>query len=152
MNFAYQQLFSVCEDGWTYLDRTKSCYKYVDTRLSWNEARESCQTLAPDYGDLASVHDDPTNNFLSLLTNHEAWLGGYEETEGSWIWSDGTSWDYVHWGPSEPNNGKGGTEDYLQNNRYASGGLATWNDAPLNASYIEGYICQYRLKGIYQLQ
>ena len=54
----------------------------------------------------------------------------------SWIWSDGTSRDYVHWGPSEPNNGKGGTEDYLQNNRYASGGLATWNDAPLNASYM----------------
>ena len=34
------------------------------------------------------------------------WLGGHDiGTEGSWSWSDGSSWSFVNWRENHPNNG-----------------------------------------------
>ena len=44
-------------------------------------------------GDLASVPDEQTQEFLAALTSKTVYIGGRLE-EGSWVWSDGTPWQY----------------------------------------------------------
>ena len=114
--------------------------------MSWTEARTQCQTIAPYNGDLASVPDQATNDFLTTLTTEVAWLGGNDlESEGVWIWTDGTPWSFESWNSGEPSNG-GGNESFLELNYANVGG---WNDAPLDAMDLTyptgGYICQYKI-------
>ena len=63
--------------GW--VSYSEYCYQYVSTPASWNEARRTCQSLAPDdkQGDLASV-SDRFNNW-----GYESWLEGEPNNGGS---------------------------------------------------------------------
>ena len=56
-----------CADGWTCSYHNGLCYKYQSTKLPWTEARAHCQGLSAG-GDLASVPDQATNDFLTTLT------------------------------------------------------------------------------------
>ena len=113
------------------------------------EARASCQanTPAPYNGDLASVPDQATNDFLTTLTTDLVWIGGNDiDTEGTWVWSDGTPWNYDSWRPGEPTN-TNGEEDGLVLN-YGETGL--WNDLSVDGALcsdcpVPGYICQHKI-------
>ena len=91
------------------------------------------------HGELASVHDQETNEFLSTLTQVDSWLGGYQDDQDNWMWSDGSIWNYANWNTNQPDNGRG-VEDYLQTNHF---GIGLWNDLPVEHPIIVGYICQY---------
>ena len=93
-------------------------------------------------GELASVHDQETNEFLSSLTQVDSWLGGYQDDQDNWMWSDGSIWNYANWGPNLPDDCCGG-EDYLQTNFHLASNIGIWNDLPLKHHFIVGYICQY---------
>ena len=90
-------------------------------------------------GDLASVPDQDTNNFLASLTTSRVWIGGHDsDQEGTWAWSDGTPWDFQNWASGEPGNHNNVTDqDYLYIN-YQSAGL--WDDA--GTEFRTGFICQ----------
>ena len=58
---------SECLAGWTYYRRTRYCYKFYNTAKTWQEAGRQCQDIGSQHGgtgELASVHDGQTVNFL----------------------------------------------------------------------------------------
>ena len=108
--------------------------------MTWAEARSFCQTDAPGEGDLASIHDKATNDFLTTLTTEYSLIGGTDEgSEGVWRWSDGSSWDYENWHSGEPNNAGGGQQVALKvAQKYTDTG--TWDDGYDYRNY--PFICQ----------
>ena len=57
--------------------------------------------------------------------------------EGTYVWSDGTSFNFAKWTKGEPNN-RGGNEDCIHTNW---GHGSSWNDVP--CSYKYNYICKF---------
>eukprot|EP00957_Ditylum_brightwellii_P108301 8262164-Ditylum_brightwellii.AAC.1 len=63
--------------------------------------------IANDWGgDLASVHSEEENNFISQISGYgygPLHLGGRrginfdEKHNNEWSWSDGSNWDYIQW-------------------------------------------------------
>ena len=134
-------IFPVCENDWISYSPTGGCYKYFPTWMSWEDARRYCQLNVPyNIGDLAAVPDAGTNDFLQqLIQGAYVWVGGFhDENTTSWMWSDGTPWNYHNWYPGQPNNGDG-VQTHLAFNVDSSG---FWDD-----EFKEGeksFICHYR--------
>ena len=104
----------------------------MDTKLSWNDAEQECQSFG---GNLASIPNEATNNFLNNLREKRfRWIGGYDfNTGGEWKWSDGSPWSYTNWNKGYPMNTEG--KDYLS--MFADGDWGDFHDAQLR------FICQY---------
>ncbi|XP_039631852.1 lectin-like [Polypterus senegalus] len=129
--------FEICQPGWE--DYHTKCYKYFSMRKTWIDAESYCGSLG---GNLASVHSSGENYFITKLIkrsdSHEpiTWLGGSNSVQiSSWLWTDGSKWDFVNWYPGEPNN-SGGNEHCLHTNFDAQGG---WND--INCGYQYSFVC-----------
>jgi len=121
-----------CEVGWIYFNHTEKCYKYYPEQMTPTDASIYCKK---NKGLLASIHDILTNNFISNITNdYPVWIGGLKQK--SWIWEDGSLWDYAPWAPNEPNN-QLGNKNYLMTNWPSRG---EWNDA--SNSYKFHLVCQ----------
>ena len=130
-----------CADGWTYSNHNGLCYKYQSTKLPWTEARAYCQDLSAG-GDLASVPDQATNDFLrkhvTTVPTVPSWIGATDEgSEGSWRWSDGSAWGYENWAPGNPDNFNSNQHHALFNWGQGSG---LWDDADDYWAY--PFICQ----------
>lgn len=51
-----------CSNGWTFFEKTNSCYRYFsDTPRNWIESESHCNTFGAH---LTSVHSDEENEFL----------------------------------------------------------------------------------------
>ena len=115
-----------------------------------------CESKNPlKYGTLASVPNDVTNEFLVKLTFDPAWIGGNDLVkEGTWVWTDGSPWNYKKWAENEPNNNgddvrNGWREgDFLMLNGLNKmsfwiddDGVFAFNREDRNS--VAGYICQY---------
>ena len=141
-----------CSAGWTPF--SGRCYRHYAETKSWTSARLHCQTSAPGSGasagrharsvgevrgELASIPDQATNDFLAELHSASAaWVGGTDAVaegspDGGWIWTDGTPWHYTSWAPGQPNHKHG--QDYL---KFSDG---SWND--LKNSNKRTFFCQY---------
>lgn len=100
------------------------CYKFfAKGGVTWGQGESDCINWG---GHMASVHSDAERDFLTNLAGcGPYWLGGHDAGhEGTWVWTDGSPWDYSAWAPGEPNNCCGG-ENYLHGN-WCCGNL--WND------------------------
>ena len=124
-----------CAAGWTYFPHTCLCYKYLSARKTWAEARAHCRGLSAG-GDLVSILDKATNNFMRTLTTDLSWIGATDEgSEGSWRWSDGSRWGYTNWSPDNPDN-------YLNKQHHATinwKGVGLWDD---HHHFSFGFTCQ----------
>ena len=120
-----------CAGGWVYNSLTKKCYKDFDEALTWDAARASCQ--AQINGDLASVPDEATNEFLKDKFT-QGWIGGHLDSNGDWAWSDGTPWGYTSWSSGNPSRTDGTGAIRLKN--------VGWDD--LNPEFLRKYICQHQ--------
>merc|ERR1712227_23265 len=127
-----------CADGWVYFQNTGKCYRSFSSWKSWSSARASCQrSAAPANGDLASIPDQETNDFLAGLTAFRAWVGGHRGENNEWTWTDQSPWSYESWSLGNPND-FALSQNSLQIN-YLRKGL--WND---DMGWRKmGYICQY---------
>ena len=106
----------------------------MDKPLIWDEAEKQCIDQG---GHLASVHSAEENNFIRSLYTGSAWIGGSNfETEGKWVWSDGTEWDFEDWINGEPS---GGPEHFLEL-RSKDPGNKYWNDK--EGSYALQFFCK----------
>ena len=131
-----------CAPGWTFLAHTKKCYKYFEsvTAVTWAEARHLCQTVVTDNtGDLVSVPDQITNNFLFnqflLGDTREVFIGGYRDSkDGPWKWSDGSSWSWTA-------NFVKTHQDKDQSVLRFTDGSVVWTDTKISWPY-KRYICQ----------
>ena len=93
--------FLDCPNGFTYYPHTRKCYQFFDESPTWQEARKKCIS---EGGDLASVPDQKTNDFLLSISPKGSLIGGYMKTDSldSWTWTDGTTWTFTNWLPGEP--------------------------------------------------
>ena len=115
------------------------CYKFYDSHDTWAAARKKCQTAADNkHGDLASVPDNKTNQFIRSLAKKRSMLGGLIDDDNNWSWADGTFWKYEQWAVKQPS---GGEEKYLELFDPESG---DWNDVAAEYDHPHGYICQYK--------
>ena len=110
---------------------------------------------------MACIENEEENTFIANLVAGElAWIGGTKLRDGSWIWMDGTKWDFENWRRGEPSNSNNINlqgkivigEDSLGINwdRIASG-YGKWNDFPNENNFnvighaynLLGFVCQY---------
>ena len=93
-----------CEHGWTFLEHSGYCYKYLDTNSTFEDAIVNCQSATSNpTANLASIPDNMTNEFLATVTSKESWIGGIIEIKlnGEKVvpinWLDGSSSSYTYW-------------------------------------------------------
>ncbi|XP_028447982.1 ladderlectin-like [Perca flavescens] len=129
-----------CPVGWNQLG-TRCFAFYIQTK-TWSDAENFCQSAG---GHLASIHSDAEHGFIknqiSKLTGAQttAWIGGTDAVKlFTWLWSDGSKFDYASWNAGEPNNA-GGTEFCLTMN----GGGVNWND--LTCTNQASFVCSKNL-------
>ncbi|MEO5379037.1 MAG: C-type lectin domain-containing protein [Magnetococcus sp. DMHC-6] len=101
-------------------------YTYVDTKMTWTEAKANCESIRAHLATITSQEEDNfVYNFIIENGGISSWFGASDaESEGTWKWITGEPWNYTNWHTSsgEPNNS--GDEDYLSN--YSN--LIGWND------------------------
>ncbi|XP_035859909.1 galactose-specific lectin nattectin-like isoform X3 [Sander lucioperca] len=113
-----------CPPYWTQFG--SRCFAFYIQTKTWIDAETFCQTAG---GNLASIHSDTEHAFLKAFifqetgTQRTSWIGGTDAVkEGTWLWSDGSKFNYKSWNAGEPNNAGG--ENCLAMNW----GAANWND------------------------
>ena len=99
--------------------------------ITRNDANNECRA---EGGELASVHDDETTEFLDSLRKIRSYIGG-EYVNGKWTWSDGSPWDYENWRPGDPSNPLHERYNEMVHN-------GEWNSEDDRIGYNNGYICQ----------
>ncbi|XP_078543369.1 lectin-like [Lissotriton helveticus] len=138
--FSYSAGQDIFPSGWA--AGFSSYYKYIPTSKTWVEAELHCQSLTAG-SHLASVHSPEENDFIQRLVltsakgNPQVWIGGSDcYKDRTFMWTDGSSWDYQKWNQREPNN-SGGREPCLQFNFDKPG---MWNDEKCGGSM--SFVCK----------
>jgi hypothetical protein len=82
-------------------------YSFCFEWKTWQDARQHCQDQGQD---LASIHDPETWEFVTFglmeigVEAWEVWIGLNDQAEEqSFVWSDGSSFDYQSWTSGAPN-------------------------------------------------
>lgn len=106
---------------------TQSRY-YRITGGDWNQFRAFAVAMG---GDLASIDDAAENTWVRnnvVLTNTKPYIGLNDAaSEGTLVWSDGSTSSYRNWRVGEPSNSQ--TKDYV---RYDSSVAGTWEIVAVN--------------------
>ncbi|XP_038154344.1 galactose-specific lectin nattectin-like [Cyprinodon tularosa] len=130
-----------CPPGWTQFG--SRCFIFYYESKTWVDAEKFCISIG---GNLASIHSSDENTFLSTMVErvtgrtHFTWVGGYDAVNDStWLWSDGSEFNYENWYPDEPNNHRGNPEHCLEINL----GGEQWNDMPCSSS--RPFVCSRNL-------
>ncbi|XP_072923096.1 C-type lectin mannose-binding isoform-like [Hemitrygon akajei] len=138
-----------CDEGWLYFPSLNSCYRNINIKKTWQEAEEFCNQL-PHYGNLASVTSPKHNTFISSIilamdaSKPWTWIGLNDIwKEGTFTWSDGSSYNYQNWSQGEPNDRN--NEDCVHI-LYGSTGYGCWNDLPCDKKL--GFVCAYKLLNV----
>ncbi|CAH3104297.1 unnamed protein product [Pocillopora meandrina] len=132
---SYAVLSDVCEEKWKYFNGY--CYRKVSSCDSWTNSQGTCAALGAN---LPSIHSQEENVYVQSLHGGEySWLGLFDiNTEGKFVWSDGTSYDFHYWAEHQPNNFHDEdcihTLGFLQDHRYE------WND--VNCSDCHRFTCK----------
>ena len=89
-----------CKPDWTFNYHNEKCYKLVNEfgELPYYTAVNKCTDIDAS-SELASIHDEKTNNFIKTLARGEKiWLGA-ERKNNIFTWADGsgTTTDFSKW-------------------------------------------------------
>lgn len=129
-----------CPDGWVKYEGR--CFRYFASIVDWATAELQCVSLGAN---LASIHNDGENLMVRALirandpAEKPTWLGLSNcQKPNSWIWTDGTRYDYGKWNANEPNRANG--ECCVHTNWPSK---ADWNDYP--CSLTGASVCVKRL-------
>ncbi|XP_051815205.1 CD209 antigen-like protein A isoform X5 [Acanthochromis polyacanthus] len=92
-----------CPAGWKMF--SCSCYLLSQESGSWNKGREDCRSKGAD---LVVINSAEEQTFLSTFANKPTWIGLNDiQTEGTWMWVDGTPLTLSYWNTNQPDNGGG---------------------------------------------
>ena len=95
----------VPSSGCNLITSENKCFSYFNhSSINWNDARVNCQTWG---GDLASIASADENAAVDSIRSSSAagscWIGLNDiETEGTFVWSDGSNSSYRNWNDGEP--------------------------------------------------
>ncbi|KAG9329801.1 hypothetical protein JZ751_029572, partial [Albula glossodonta] len=124
----------------------QACNKWGYT--SWYRVGSYCSNCARQApgGHLVSLHSEQENSaVLSIIMKYSAssprtWMGGLQiPSTKTYIWTDGSPWNYDAWVPGEPSHGK--QEHCLEMNWSEHG---KWNDLACWKKL--GYMCAFKLR------
>ena len=92
-----------------------SCYAYAkNSYKTWADAEAHCKNETGAH--LASIHSADELEFVQNNFPRNLWLGASDaRKEGTWVWSDGSSWDYSAWNSGQPDNYMGRNQCLLGN-------------------------------------
>ncbi|XP_028447360.1 ladderlectin-like [Perca flavescens] len=128
-----------CPPGWR--QSGCRCFAFYMPAKPWLDAENFCQTAG---GNLASIHSDAEHGFIKDFikqvtgTDRPAWIGGFDSVqEGTWMWTDGSNFNYQSWAGGEPNNA-GGAENCLVMNYKEN-----WND--VGCTNLASFVCSKNL-------
>ncbi|KAK2909085.1 hypothetical protein Q8A67_004922 [Cirrhinus molitorella] len=120
------------------------CVKFFSKRLNFTAAEYSCRNKVPG-AHLVSVHNEEDHNLLVNIvkqadkSNPRVWLGAFELFKsGTFLWLDGSFWDFEFWKPGEPNhmhNAEDCVEMYLSD-------AGRWIDESCGKE--KSYICAFK--------
>ncbi|XP_068705736.1 uncharacterized protein [Montipora foliosa] len=135
LTVSYAVLADICPDNWIYFKGY--CYQKVSSCDSWSNSQSRCAALGAN---LPSVHSQEENVFLQNLHNGEnGWLGLSDiNREGTFVWSDGTRFDFHYWATNQPNNFR--NEDCVHTLGTLPAHRFKWND--VNCSSCHEYSCK----------
>ena len=109
----------------------------VDGGISWTDAKVDAESRDGHLATITSASEKEIILGNIGVIDGFMWIGATDEdTEGSWKWVTGETWDYTDWAAGEPNNA--GNEDYA----VAGWGGGSWNDLP-HSSGISKYLMEY---------
>lgn len=84
-------------------------YAIFDMDMTWEEARDYCQSLGGHFVTIGSLEENMFVNELMAASKvtYAAMGMSDEEEEGTWVWITGEPMDFTYWNQStpEPNNG-----------------------------------------------
>ncbi len=114
-------------------------YGLYNEKVTWEEAKARCEELG---GHLLTITDSGEQEVIqNLLAKYGKrsgyWMGGSDEnTDGTWEWLTGETFDYSNWASGEPNGAS--NENHIE----IYPGDGTWNDYHKDAERI-GFICEW---------
>ena len=126
----------ICEKDWFYF--RGYCYRKVASCSSWSLSQGEC---AIQGANLPSIHSQEENVFIqSLHGGEKSWLGLTDiNTEGKFVWTDGTRTDFHHWAKYQPNN-VAGNQDCVHTLGFLQGHDYEWND--VNCTDCHRFTCK----------
>ena len=149
-----------------FFNGTKYIGVYAPSGINWYNALSYCQS---EFGtSLASIHSENDQIAASDATyaatpfsveseSFLAWIGlnDYFDNDGTFSWSDGTSFNYNYWGSGEPNSASGHcvTIQGLTSTRYplTNGVNGPWNDwSCSNTPY--AFVCNSNVTGMLMIE
>ncbi|XP_068736603.1 uncharacterized protein [Montipora capricornis] len=135
LTVSYAVLADICPDDWMYFKGY--CYQKISSCDSWSNGQSRCATVGAN---LPSVHNQEENVFLQNLHDGEnGWLGLSDiNSEGTFVWSDGTRFDFHYWATNQPNNFR--NEDCVHTLGSLQAHKFKWND--VNCSSCHKYSCK----------
>ncbi|ELU09437.1 hypothetical protein CAPTEDRAFT_115737, partial [Capitella teleta] len=84
-----------------------SCYKFSHKSARFSKAEAYCNK---EGGNLVSIHNKAEFDFVKTLIKNnrgrpEVLIGlNDRQSEGKWVWTDGTTTDFLDWSKHDPNN------------------------------------------------
>ena len=117
-------------------------FTFHEGPISWEAAVAACEAT----GDrLASIHSEAENAAAYAVTSgRRAYIALNDRAnEGSFVWADGTPFDFSRWGAGEPNSFGATDEDCAGFHTYFRDG--GWNDFPCSGDDRGepiGYVCR----------
>ncbi|XP_068706596.1 uncharacterized protein [Montipora foliosa] len=135
LTVSYAVLADICPDDWMYFKGY--CYQKILSCDSWSNGQSRCATVGAN---LPSVHNQEENVFLQNLHDGEnGWLGLSDiNSEGTFVWSDGTRFDFHYWATNQPNDFR--NEDCVHTLGSLQAHKFKWND--VNCSSCHKYSCK----------
>ena len=121
-------LFIAPTSGCDLITSEGKCFSYFyNYWINWYGARGNCQTWG---GHLASIDSASENEaLLYIVSRFSCWIGlNDRETEGTFVWLDGSNSLYRNWAPDELNSRRE-NEDCCDNNW----SQFRWSDQSCNA-------------------
>lgn len=102
---------AIPDDAKTFKGHSYKVLPLSDEIYSWHDAKKACELMG---GHLAVITDEEEQAFIAeLLEGDYAFLGATDEKEeDTFVWVDGSAWEYTCWMDGQPNN-YGGDENYL---------------------------------------
>ncbi|KFU84338.1 Macrophage mannose receptor 1, partial [Chaetura pelagica] len=130
-----------CPEGWQSTPYSSFCFKVGREKMqTWFGARDFCRAIG---GDLACIHSEEEQKLMVDLResyHHSSyWMGlNALESDGGFVWSDGSPVNFEKWVDGEPNNYDGNEKCGV----FSTYNYMMWND--LFCEYIQDYVCQIK--------
>lgn len=142
MGLPWQANSIQCKAGWQ--EWNQACYKVSNGMTTFANASASCQRHGAN---LASIHSAQENEFVrNFSSGKDVFIGLSDaQIEGTFVWSDGSTFAYTNWEIGEPDNDYGVGDCVI-----LVAANAKWNDTP--CSMWNEYVCKFTMPKPYNEQ